>query len=109
MELSRPPPDSKCAAADRVQSRVAASMRLGRFAGGEMQQFAESNSAARGSRDHSMGDHSFEEHLLLRQYKHLINPAGGLDSLCTKCHMVIASEPNEWALLECEQQHACHQ
>jgi hypothetical protein len=41
-----------------------------------------------------MGDHSFKEHLLLRQYKHLINPAGGLDSLCTKCHMVIASEPN---------------
>ena len=73
-----------------------------------MQQFAQRNSADRGSRDQSVGD-SFEGHLLVRQYKHLINPAGGLDSLCTKCHMVIASEPNEWSLLEREQQHVCHQ
>lgn len=74
-----------------------------------MQQFAQRNSAAWGSRDHSMSDPSFEGHLLVRQYKHLINPAGGLDSLCTKCRMVIASEPNEWSLLEREQEHVCHQ
>jgi hypothetical protein len=70
-----------------------------------MHQFAQRNSATRGSRDRSMGDQS----LLVRQYKHLINPAGGLDSLCTKCHMVIASEPNEWSLLDREQQHVCQQ
>jgi hypothetical protein len=74
-----------------------------------MQQFAKRRSPARSSRDYSMDDHSSEERLLVRQYKHSINPAGGLDSLCTKCRMVIASELNEWSLLECEQQHVCRQ
>ena len=74
-----------------------------------MQQFAKRKSAAWGSRDYSMGDHSSEGRLLVRQYKHSINPAGGLDSLCTKCRMVIASGLNEWSLLECEQRHVCHQ
>ncbi len=74
-----------------------------------MQQFVKHKSEAWGSRDYSMGDRSSEGRLLARQYKHSMNPAGGLDSLCTRCCMVIASEPNEWSLLECEQQHVCHQ
>jgi hypothetical protein len=64
-------------------------------------------SAASVSQDYPMPDHPLEGHLLVRQYKHLINPAGGLDSVCTRCSMVIASGANEWSLLESEQQHVC--
>jgi hypothetical protein len=42
-----------------------------------------------------------------RQYKHSINPDGGLDSLCMSCRKVIASGLNEWLLLERERRHLC--
>lgn len=53
------------------------------------------------------GDHSSGRMLSVRQYKHSMNPNGGIDSRCLRCRAVVASANDEWLLLDCEQRHVC--
>lgn len=40
-------------------------------------------------------------------YRHARNSHGGIDSICQRCEVVIASSADEWSLLACEERHIC--
>jgi len=42
-----------------------------------------------------------------RRYRHARNGNGGIDSICLRCHVVIASSADEWSLLDREELHVC--
>ena len=42
-----------------------------------------------------------------RQFKHSLNGNGGIDSLCLRCGVLVASADDEWCLLEHERRHVC--
>jgi hypothetical protein len=42
-----------------------------------------------------------------RLYRHALNSHGGIDSICQRCEVVIASSADEWSLLACEERHIC--
>jgi len=44
---------------------------------------------------------------LSRLYRHALNSDGGIDSICQRCEVVIASCADEWSLLSCEERHIC--
>ncbi len=48
-----------------------------------------------------------EQHLSLRQFRHGWSDAGGLDSICLKCRVIVATCRDEWSLLACERLHVC--
>jgi hypothetical protein len=52
-------------------------------------------------------DCSLEMGLPVRQYRHQLNPAGDISSVCAKCRVLIANETDEWLLLERERRHVC--
>ncbi|MGA2848569.1 MAG: hypothetical protein ABSE46_06215 [Terracidiphilus sp.] len=43
-----------------------------------------------------------------RTFPHRLNPNGSYDSICTECHLTVASSRDEAALANYEQDHACN-
>ncbi len=43
----------------------------------------------------------------VRNYRHSRNADGGLDSICMRCGILVASADDEWSLLTDEHQHVC--
>ena len=43
----------------------------------------------------------------VRQYRHVLNGDGGIDSLCLRCQSLVASAADEWLLLQHEREHIC--
>jgi hypothetical protein len=43
----------------------------------------------------------------VRNYRHSRNADGGINSICTRCGILIASSHDEWNLLADEHQHTC--
>jgi len=48
-----------------------------------------------------------EQLLCPRQFRHGWSDSGGLNSICMKCRVVIATSRDEWSLLACERLHVC--
>lgn len=42
-----------------------------------------------------------------RPFRHEINPAGGVDSICQRCNALVDSSKDEWSLLQSEAVHLC--
>lgn len=42
-----------------------------------------------------------------RRFRHARNANGGIDSICRRCQMVIATSADEWSLLADEERHLC--
>ena len=61
-----------------------------------VQGFGWGNEEVARSQCDSIMDCSFEMGLPVRQYRHQLNPAGGISSVCAKCRVLIANEMDEW-------------